>query len=82
MDNYDEIREVREDDEIVFLATKTSKVRNLNGEETKKTEEEVITRIPYDREIGMEIGKMLCKRFSRDPPPKSVSQRMDEVYNR
>lgn len=84
MKDYDNVEMAKDVDtgELVFTAVKTSKTRNLEGEVVETETQQEIARIPDHREIGMEIGQKLCKKYSRDPQPKSASQKMDEVYDR
>ncbi len=84
MEDYDDVEMAKDGDtgELVFTAVKTSKTRNLEGDVVEAETREEITRIPDNKEIGMEIGTSLCEKYSRDPEPKSVSQKMDEVYDR
>jgi len=85
MKNYDDVEMAKDGDtgEIVFTAVKTSKTRNLEGDTVETEQREEIARLPDNREIGMEIGQKLCEKYTREPMEgKSVSQKMDEVYNR
>lgn len=86
MNNYDEVEMAKDGDtgEIVFTAVKTSKTRNLEGDTVETETREEITRLPNNKEICREIGNKLLKKFHKEPrmEGKSVTQKMDEVYDR
>lgn len=85
MKDYDDVDMAKDGDtgDLVFTAVKTSKTRNLEGEVVETETRQEVARMPDNREIGMEIGQKLCKKYSREPMEgKSVTQRMDEAYDR
>lgn len=82
MKNYDDIERKKEDGDIVFTAVKTSKTRNLNGEEVEQKKEQEVARMPQNKEVCLEIAKKLYELYAPAAREKSVTQKMDEAYDR
>jgi len=83
MKNYDDIEMKKEDGDIVFTAVKTSLTRNLEGEEVEQKTEQEVARMPNNKEVCREIGSQLLEKFHREPAGhKSLTQKMDEAYDR
>jgi len=83
MKNYDDIEMKKEDGDIVFTAVKTSLTRNLEGEEVEQKTEQEVARMPNNKEVCREIANQLIGKFYQAPMEgKSVTQKMDEAYDR
>lgn len=84
--DYDDIEMMKDEDtgDIVFNAVKKAKTRNLEGEIVETETRQEVCRLPDNRDVGLEIGKQLCGKYAQHPRPegKSITQKMDEAYDR
>lgn len=80
----DEIEVEKTEDSFIFKIVEKEETTNLRGEKVTLEEEKTIE-IPKNEDVASKIIKVLGKfQLSNNPPPcpKSVSQKMDEVYDR
>lgn len=82
MRNIENIVMEEQEDEIVFTAVKTSKVRNLQSEVVEKEEKEEIARIPNNRKAGYEIGEALVKRFVEKEDGRKLAKHLQKKFGK
>lgn len=69
---------------VEVLIEREKRVQTLDGNQGSKTEQEVVAEIPAEWEFISPLVSELVDEFGPDPRgrEKSVTQRMDEAYDR
>jgi hypothetical protein len=73
-----------EDETVTVIRERSVAVLTLDGKEGEKTEREVVATFPADWDAVSEIMGKLTDELAPAPPwdGKSVTQQMDEAYDR